>query len=75
VVIVVKLKPAVYPIKALLHGDVIDEDRAVCITDVIGHQAFELLLPGSIPQLKPVDRALVVYILDEKVNANCFLDY
>jgi hypothetical protein len=46
----------------------------VCISDIIGDQALELLLARSIPELQLVGGALVDDVLDEEVDAYGFLD-
>jgi hypothetical protein len=74
VVVAVEFQPAVNTLEGLWAGDVVDEDGAVGIADVVGDKTFELLLAGSVPKLQAVDSPIVVNVLDEKVNADSFLD-
>lgn len=43
------------------------------ISDVIGHQTFEFLLPCRVPELQLVGGALVGHVFNEKINADCLL--
>ena len=56
-------------------GDIVDQDCAVCIPQVGGDEAAELLLSRRIPQLQPVQMLVVTHILGQEVDPHGVLRY
>ncbi len=69
-----QLHPKIYLLKTLLFRDIIDEHCAMSISEIVGHQTFELFLAGSVPQLQSVHRTFVVYVFHGKVNSHGLLN-
>jgi hypothetical protein len=50
--------------------DIEDENAAHCVFEVGGDEAFEFLLPGSVPQLEAAGAALELDVLADEVHAD-----